>query len=121
MIIIDNYCQLISGLNISGIRSKELKQLKAILTLPETWLTENQNLLDYVELSGYDLYYNNRENKRGGRVSAYVRESLKCKIRKDYSFLDTDIERLWLELQGTTAIVFSQLFFISRTSKQNQN
>ena len=74
-----------------------------------------------MELSGYDLYYNNRENKRGGRVSAYVRESLKCKIRKDYCFLDTDIERLWLELQGTTAIVFSQLFFISRTSKQNQN
>ena len=71
-----------------------------ILTLSETWLTENQNLLNYVELSGYDLYYNNRGNKRGGGVAAYVRESLKCKIRKDFCSLDTDIEHLWLELQG---------------------
>ena len=71
-----------------------------ILMLSETWLTENQSLLNYVELSGYDLYYNNRENKRGGGVAAYVRESLKCKIRKDFCSLDTDIEHLWLELQG---------------------
>ena len=40
------------------------------------------------------------ENKRGGGVAAYVRESLKCKIRKDFCSLDTDIEHLWLELQG---------------------
>ena len=32
-----------------------------ILTLSKTWLTKNQNLLDYVELSGYDLNYKNRE------------------------------------------------------------
>ena len=72
----------------------------AIPTLSETWLTENQNLLDYVELSGYDLFYNNRENKRGGGVAAYVCESLKCKIRKDFCTLDTNIEHLWFELQG---------------------
>ena len=65
-----------------------------ILTLSETWSTENRNLLDYVELSGYDLYYNNRENKRGGGVATYVRESLKCKIRKVFCSLDTDIEHL---------------------------
>ena len=53
-----------------------------ILTLSETWLTENQNLLDFVELSGYDLYYTRRENKRGGGVAAYVSESLKCKFGK---------------------------------------
>ena len=89
-----------------------------ILTWCETWLTENQNLLDYVELSGYDLYYNNRENKRGGGVAAYVRESLKCKIRKDFCTLDSDIENLWLELQGKNR---HSHFFTSRTSKQNQN
>ena len=50
--------------------------------------------------SGYDLYYNNRENKRGGGVAAYVREALKCKIRKDSCSLDTDTEHLWLELPG---------------------
>ena len=105
MIIIDNYCQLISGLNISGIRSKELKQLKAILTLPETWLTENQNLLDYVEFYGYDLYYNNREIKRGGGLAAYVKESLKCKIRKDFCSLDTEIEIYDENFKEKTAIV----------------
>ena len=66
-----------------------------ILTLSETWLTENQNLLDHVELSGSDLYYKNRESKRGRRVAAYVRESLKCKIVKDFCSLDTSIEHLW--------------------------
>ena len=66
-----------------------------ILTLSETWLTGNQNLLDYVELSGCDLYYKNRESKRGGRVAAYVRESLKCKIVKDFCSLDASIEHLW--------------------------
>ena len=72
-----------------------------ILTLSETWLTENQNLLDYVELSGYDLYSNNRESKLGdGGVAAYVRESLKCKIRKDFCSLDTNTEHLWLGVQG---------------------
>ena len=59
-----------------------------------------QNLLDYVELPGYDLYYKNRENKHGGRVAAYVRDSLKCKIQKEFFSLDSDIEHLWLELQG---------------------
>ena len=62
------------------------------LTLSETCLTENQNPLDYVELSGYDLYYTNRENKSGIGVAAYVRESLKCKIRKDFCSLDINIE-----------------------------
>ena len=72
-----------------------------IVTLSETWLTENQNLLDYVKLlSGDDLYYKNRENKHGNGVAAYVGESFKCKIRKDFCSLDTDIEHLWLELQG---------------------
>ena len=93
-----------------------------ILTLSETWLTENQNLLDHVELSGSDLYYKNRESKRGGRVAAYVRESLKCKIVKGFCSLDTSIEHLWLELQGKNR--HSHLLigvFINRTSKQNQN
>ena len=93
-----------------------------ILTLSETWLTGNQNLLDYVELSECDLYYKNRESKRGGRVAAYARESSKCKIRKDFCSLDTPIEHLWLELQGKNR--HSHLLigvFINRTSKQNQN
>ena len=93
-----------------------------ILTLSETWLKENQNLLDYVELSGYDLCYNNRENKLGGRVAAYVRESLKCQIRKKFYSLDTDIEHLCLELQGKNRHSYLLIgLFISRTSKQNQN
>ena len=78
-----------------------------ILPLSKTWLTENQNLLDYMELSGYDLYYNNRENKHGGVVAAYVRESLKCKIRKGFWSLDTDIKHLWLELHRKNRVLFS--------------
>ena len=84
----------ISGFNITEFEAMSYECNFDILTLSETWL----NLLDYVELSGYDLYCNNRENKRGGGVAAYLRKSLKCKIRKDFYSLDTDIEHLWLEL-----------------------
>ena len=58
-------------------------------------------------LSGYDLCYNNRESKRGGGVAAYVRESLKCKIRKNFCSLDTDIEHLWLELHRKNRVLFT--------------
>ena len=36
-----------------------------IITISETWLKDNQKLLDYVDIRGYKLKYANRDNKRG--------------------------------------------------------
>ena len=72
-----------------------------ILTLSETWFTNNQHLIDHVQIPGYNLYYRNRSNnRRGGGVAAYIRDSIKCKLRNDIFSLDSSIEHLWLEIQG---------------------
>lgn len=72
-----------------------------ILTLSETWFTDNQHLIDHVQIPGYNLYYRNRNNnKRGGGVAAYIRDNIKCKVRNDIFSLDSSIEHLWLEIQG---------------------
>ena len=72
-------CQSLAS-TFTKFEAKNHKYNFNILTLSETWLTENQNLLDYVEISGYDLCYKNRENKCGGGVAAYVRDSSNCKL-----------------------------------------
>ena len=77
--ILDLNCQSLASA-FTEFKAMNYERNFDILPLSETWLTENQNLLDYVELSGYDLNHSNNEKKRGCGVVAYVRESLKCKI-----------------------------------------
>lgn len=47
-----------------------------IITVTETWLTENENLNEYV-LNDYNFVYKNRKNKRGGGVGIFISNSLK--------------------------------------------
>ena len=39
-----------------------------ILTLSETWLKDDVNLLNYVQIPGYKFSYRNRNERRGGGV-----------------------------------------------------
>ena len=50
-----------------------------IITMSETWLKDNPQLLNYVKIPGYSQEFRNRENLRGGGVGAYLKESLKYK------------------------------------------
>ncbi len=50
-----------------------------IITMSETWLKDNPQLLNYVKIPGYSQEFRNRENLRGGAVGAYLKESLKYK------------------------------------------
>ena len=34
-----------------------------IITMFETWLKDNQKLLDYIDIPGYNLEYANRDNR----------------------------------------------------------
>ena len=47
-----------------------------IICISESWLTCEDNLLDYT-LDNYDVLNTNRNNKRGGGVVIYVSKSLK--------------------------------------------
>ena len=71
-----------------------------IITLSETWLKDNQLLLDYVSIPGYDLLYNNRDKTKGGGVGCYIKSEIKYKRRKDLESLHPELEHLWLEIPG---------------------
>jgi len=54
-----------------------------IITLSETWLKDNKHLLEYVKLSGYNFSFKNRDNKRGGGVGVYIKDTIEYKVRND--------------------------------------
>ena len=45
-----------------------------IITMSETWLKDNQKLLDYVDIPGYNFEYANRDDKRGGGVGVLLKK-----------------------------------------------
>ena len=47
-----------------------------IISISETWLKENKNLIDYVQIWGYEFTYNNRNHSRGGDVAYCIKEPL---------------------------------------------
>ena len=71
-----------------------------VYTLSEIWLTSNTQQIDYVKISGLHLLNRNRSNKKGGSVTAYVRDNIEIKPRDDLSNLDSDVESLWFEIKG---------------------
>ncbi|XP_057310275.1 uncharacterized protein LOC130648252 [Hydractinia symbiolongicarpus] len=71
-----------------------------IITLSETWLKNNQVLIDYVNIPGYQFEYKNRTDKRGGGVGMYIKDELIYKTRDDITKLDNSIEHVWIEVKG---------------------
>ena len=70
-----------------------------IITLSETWLRNNTNLLQYVQIPGYSFCYKNRDERRGGGVGMYIKATIKYKERHDLSKLDETIEHVWIACQ----------------------
>ena len=70
------------------------------LTLSETWLnTTITNAEIYIE--GYTLYIQDRLNKRGGGVCAYIRNDIKVsKLKEISSVSENYFHQLWLKLQS---------------------
>ena len=71
-----------------------------VITMSETWLKNNELLLQHVTIPGYSSEFRNRESIKGGGVSAYIKESVKYKRRTDIEKKESDLEHLWLELAG---------------------
>ena len=46
-----------------------------IITLSETWLRNDTNLLQYVQIPGYSFCYKNRDERREGGVGIYIKET----------------------------------------------
>ena len=71
-----------------------------VITLSETWLKNDKYLLEYIRLSGYEFAYRNRDEKRGGGVGIYIRDTTEFKVRNGISKLDESVEHLWVGIQG---------------------
>jgi len=71
-----------------------------IITLSETWLKNDRHLLEYVELPGYNFTYRNRDERRGGGVGIYIKDTIQFKVRNDITNVNTSIEHLWIEVKG---------------------
>ena len=69
-----------------------------ILTLSETWLKDDVNLLNYVQIPGYKFSYWTRNKRRG--VCLYIKDSIGYKVRHDLNKIDESIEHLWIECKG---------------------
>ena len=52
-----------------------------IITLSETWLRNDKNLLQYVKIPGYSFCYKNRDERRGG-VGMYIQDTIKYTERQ---------------------------------------
>ena len=71
-----------------------------IIALSETWLKDNQYLIEHVQIPGYTIDNKNRYGKRGGGIGLYIKDHIKFKRRFDIEKLDGDIEHMWLEISG---------------------
>ena len=68
-----------------------------IMSISETWL--NDDVMQDYNVSGYTLFYNNRENMRGGGVAIYVNNKFKCIQRPDLDINNNLIVSKFIELE----------------------
>jgi exonuclease III len=96
-------------LNIRSLRTTaHLTQLKEFLSktktealaLSETWLNTTITNAE-IDIEGYTLYRQDRLNKRGGGVCAYIRNEIKVsKLNEISSVSENYFHQLWLKLQS---------------------
>ena len=71
-----------------------------IISLSETWLTNNQHQLDYVNIAGYESIFKHGKVKKGGDVGFYIKENISFKKRNDLTKNIENMEVMFIELHG---------------------
>ena len=71
-----------------------------VVSMSETWLKNNELLLQHVAVPGYCYAFRNRDRIRGGGVGVYVRDTIKFVRRRDIEERHSELEHLWIELPG---------------------
>ena len=68
--------------------------------MSETWLRDQQQLLDYVSIPGFATEFRNREGIREGGVGVCIKENINYKRRRDIENAHLELEHLWIEVPG---------------------
>ena len=87
---------------LSNIKMSQniMTRIVDVITLSETWLKNDKHLLEYVTLPCYEFAYRNRDEKSGGGIRIYIRDTTEFKVGSNISKLDDSIECLWVEIHG---------------------
>ena len=82
-----------------------------IIALTETWLDMSGKVFDpEVKIDGYTLFYKDRENRRGGGVALYIRDTLQCCINSKIK-TDSKTESLWVDIkEGSQTAVMGLVY-----------
>ncbi len=68
-----------------------------VIGVSETWLTDDT--VDNYNIPGYNLYYSNRQEARGGGVAVFVKTELKCKECKNLEFNNSYCNTKFIEIE----------------------
>ena len=83
----------------------------------------NNHQYKYVQISGYNTVFRNRENKKGGGVGFYVKDHLSFTLRNDITKMDDSIETIWIEVRGknkNSAFLIGAFYQPSSDEKEKQ-
>ena len=82
-----------------------------IIALTETWLDMSGKVFNpEVKIDGYTLFYKDRENRRGGGVALYVRDTLQCCINSKIK-TDNKTESLWVDIkEGSHSVILGLVY-----------
>ena len=74
-----------------------------ILTLPETWIKDENHIPKCVETPGYKFSCRNRNERQGG-VRLYIKDSVEHKWYHDFNKINETAEHAWIECRGNNRI-----------------
>ena len=72
----------------------------SFIALSETWLDEYEEGL--YEVPNYTSINDFMKSKKGGGLSLYIADNLKFKRRHDLEYFDSEMESLFIEIEGGT-------------------
>uniref|UniRef100_A0A8C6LE27 Reverse transcriptase domain-containing protein n=1 Tax=Nothobranchius furzeri TaxID=105023 RepID=A0A8C6LE27_NOTFU len=80
----------------------KLENKLSVIAITETWL--KNDMMDEVQIEGYELFFANRTYKRGGGVALFIRTDLKCKLVEDMTMIEDGVmEVITVEINNNTS------------------
>ena len=68
-----------------------------IITLSETWMQNDSNLIQYVQIPAYSFCYKNQDERREGGVGMHIKDTIEYKEWQDLSKIDKTIQHMWMD------------------------
>ena len=89
------------GNKINELRAIASSEKPDLICISETWMKlENKHFKAEFVINGYKLFNTDRiENKMGGGVAIYIKDSLKCRIKNEIK-TSRDTETIWMEINN---------------------